>query len=426
MTESTRRPPDLWLLVAVLLLLVAGIVWVYSASFIVAHNEFGDDNYFLTRHLMALAAGLVLMGFLAGVDYRRWRRWALLGVITAVALLVIVLIPGLGIEIYGSRRWLQTGGLLPGVQPSEFAKIAVIVFMASWLAGGRERAGGLTTGSLPFLGLVGLVAFLIMREPDMGTTIVLVLAATTVFWVAGANVVHVAGAAGVGVAAMAWLVTSAAYRAQRLQGWSDPWSDPLGAGWHTKQALTALGSGGLTGRGLGASLTKAYYLPSAHTDAIYAVIGEEWGLLGTMLVLLLFVCIAWRGLVIAHRAPDRFGRLLAIGTTALIVWQALLNMMVVVNVVPFTGVTLPFISFGGSSLVISLAAIGLLLSVSRATPRPEPAELRPAPRQRPERPHFGTSRRRPAVARPARPSLVSRQLSSVGRTGARARHADRG
>ncbi|HLH21105.1 MAG TPA: putative lipid II flippase FtsW [Chloroflexota bacterium] len=426
MTESPRRPPDLWLLVAVLLLLVAGIVWVYSSSFIVAHNEFGDDNYFLTRHLIALAGGLVLMGFLAGVDYRRWRRWALMGMVVSVGLLVVVLIPGLGVEVYGSRRWLQTGGLLPGAQPSELAKIAVIVFIASWLASGRERASGLKSGSLPFLGLVGLVAFLIMREPDMGTTIVLVLAAATVFWVAGANVVHVAGAAGVGVAAMAWLVTSAAYRAQRLQGWADPWSDPLGAGWHTKQALTALGSGGLVGRGLGASLAKAYYLPSAHTDAIFAVIGEELGLLGTGLVLLLFVCIAWRGLVIAHRAPDRFGRLLAVGTTALIVWQALLNMMVVTNAVPFTGVTLPFVSFGGSSLVISLAAIGLLLGVSRATPRPEPAELRPAVPRRAERPLLGTPRRRPAAARPARPALASRPLSSVSRSGARARYADRG
>jgi cell division protein FtsW len=426
MTESPRRPPDLWLLVAVLLLLVAGIVWVYSSSFIVAHNEFGDDNYFLTRHLMSLAVGLVLMGFLAGMDYRRWRRWSLVGAILAVTLLVVVLVPGLGVEVYGSRRWLQTGGLLPGAQPSEFAKIAVIVFIASWMASSRQRAGGLTTGSLPFLGLIGVVAILVMREPDMGTTIVLVLAATTVFWVAGANVLHVAGAAGVGVAAMAWLVTSAAYRAQRLQGWTDPWADPLGAGWHTKQALTALGSGGLLGRGLGASLTKAYYLPSAHTDAIYAVIGEEWGLMGAGLVLLLFVCIAWRGLVIAHRAPDRFGRLLAVGTTGLIVWQALLNMMVVVNAVPFTGVTLPFVSFGGSSLVISLAAIGLLLSVSRATPRPEPVEPRAIAPRRVERPRLGMPHRRPAAARPARPSLVGRPLSTASRHTTRARYADRG
>jgi cell division protein FtsW len=416
----------LWLLVAVLCLLVVGIVWVYSSSFIVAHNEFGDDYYFLTRHLMALAGGLILMGFLAGVDYRRWRRWALLGVIVAVTLLVLVLIPGLGIEIYGSRRWLQTGGILPGAQPSEFAKIAVIVFVASWLASSRQRAAGLTTGSLPFLGLVGIVAFLIMREPDMGTTIVLVLAATTVFWVAGANLFHVACAAGVGVAAMAWLVTSVAYRAQRLQGWTDPWSDPLGTGWHTKQALTALGSGGILGRGFGEGLTKAYYLPSAHTDAIFAVIGEERGFLATSLVLLLFLCIGWRGLIIAHRAPDRFGRLLAAGTTGLIVWQALLNMMVVVNAVPFTGVTLPFISFGGSSLVISLAAIGLLLSVSRATPRPEPADARLAPPRRFERPQLEGPRRRPVAARPARPSVAHRQLSSVGRSGARARFADRG
>ncbi|HEY7062142.1 MAG TPA: putative lipid II flippase FtsW [Chloroflexota bacterium] len=425
MIEPTRRPPDLLLLVAVLVLLTGGIVMVYSSSYAIAHNEFGDDNYFLTRHLIALTAGLVLMGFLAGMDYRRWRPWALIGVIVAIALLVVVLIPGLGIEIYGSRRWLNTGGLLPGAQPSEFAKIAVIVFMASWLAGSRERASGLTTGSLPFLGLVGVVAFLIMREPDMGTTIVLVLAAATVFWVAGANVLHVASAGAVGVAAMSWLVTSAAYRAQRLQGWTDPWADPLGTGWQTKQSLTAIGSGGIFGRGPGASLSKYYYLPNSHTDAIYAIIGEELGLIGAAMVLLLFVCIAWRGLVIAHRAPDRFGRLLAVGASGLIVWQALLNMMVATNVVPFTGVTLPFVSFGGSSLVISLAAVGLLLSVSRATPRPEPAEHRPVAPRRAE-PALSTPRRRPAAARPARPSLVGRQLSAVGRSSPRARSVGRG
>jgi cell division protein FtsW len=366
------------------------------------------------------------MGFLAGVDYRRWRRWALPAVLLAVVLLVMVLLPGLGVEVYGSRRWLQTGGLVPGAQPSEFAKIAVVVFIASWMATSRERAASLTAGSLPFLGLVCVVAFLIMREPDMGTTIVLVLAAVTVFWVAGANLLHVATAGGLGVAAMGWLVTSAAYRAQRLQGWSDPWADPLGTGWQTKQSLTAIGSGGLWGRGLGVSTSKAYYLPNSHTDAIYSIIGEELGLLGAGLVLLLFVCIAWRGLMIAHRAPDRFGRLLATGATGLIVWQAFLNMMVATNVVPFTGVTLPFLSFGGSSLVVSLAAVGLLLSVSRATPRPEPAEWRPALSRRAERPLLGTPRRRPAAARPARPSLASRPVTTVSRSGARARYADRG
>jgi cell division protein FtsW len=426
MIEPTHRRPDVYLLASVLFLSVLGSVMVYSSSFIVAHNEFGDGHYFLTRHLMALCVGLVLMGILAGIDYRYLHRLALLGVLGSVVLLVIVLIPGIGIEQYGARRWLPTISPLPNLQPSELAKLAVIVFIASWLATNPSRAARFTTGSLPFLGVVGIVAALIMREPDMGTTIVLVLAATTVFWVAGANVLHLAFVGALGVAAMAWLVTSAAYRAARLQGWTDPWADPLGVGWHTKQNLTALGSGGAFGRGLGESLGKGYYVPNAHTDAIFAIIGEELGLLlGTIPVLLLFGVVAWRGLVIAQRAPDRFGRLIAAGATGLIVWQALLNMMVVTNAVPFTGVTLPFMSFGGTSLVVSLAAVGLLLSVSRAMPRAEHVERRPALTRHATPVRGWAGRRRAPAARPVRPAVAGRQSATAGRHGAWARRAER-
>jgi cell division protein FtsW len=356
----------LLLLVALLLLLVIGIVMVYSASVIVAHNEFNDGNYFLTRHLMSLSIGLVLMSLLGGIDYHRWRRWALAGVVAAIGLLVLVLIPGIGIEQYGARRWLPTGGLLPSLQPSEFAKLAIVVFMACWLSSGSRPAQRFTTGPLPFLLLIGIATGLIMRQPDMGSAISLILAAATVFWVAGANVVHMASVAVLGGAAGAWLATSAAYRIDRLQSWMDPWRDPEGIGWHTVQTLIALGSGGLTGLGLGAGRAKALWVPNAHTDAVLAIVGEELGFVGSCLVVLLFGLLAWRGLVIAARAPDTLGQLLAVGVTGLVVWQALLNMMVVSNVVPFTGIPLPLISFGGSSLVVSLAAIGLLISVSRA------------------------------------------------------------
>jgi cell division protein FtsW len=414
MNEGRRTPPDLLLLVAVLGLLVVGIVMVYSASFIIGHNDFGDENYFLTRHLIFLTLGLIVMGFLAGVDYQRWRGWAWPGVVLAVVLLGVVLVPGLGVEIYGSRRWLQTGGLLPGLQPSEFAKVAVVVFLAAWLSGKHRPAAGLTSGSVPFLLVVGLVAGLIMKEPDMGTTVVVVLAASTVFWVAGANVLHVGSVAVVGGLALAWLATSAAYRAGRLQGWMDPWADPQGLGWHTVQTLIALGSGGVTGLGLGAGRAKAYFVPNAHTDAIYGIVGEELGLLGTVLVLVLFAVVAWRGLTIALSARDTFGQLLAVGVTSLIVWQALLNMMVVTNAIPFTGIPLPFLSFGGSSLVVSLAAVGLLLSVSRLRNMPVPAERAAAPRgrSRPAEttggPRWGGPRRSPAAPRASRSAEAAR------------------
>ena len=418
MSPDTRRPPDLLLLVSVLVLLVIGIVMVYSSSFIIAHNEFGDDNYFLTRHLFALTAGLVGMGFLAGMDYRRWRRWALPGIVVAVVLLALVLIPGVGVEQYGARRWLATGGLLPSLQPSELAKLAVIVFMAHWLSANAQRAASFTAGSLPFLGVVGLVALLIMREPDMGTTIVVVLAAATVFWVAGANLFHVVSVGALGVAAMAWLATSAAYRAERVQGWFNPWQDPQGVGWHTVQTLIALGSGGLTGIGLGAGRAKAYFVPNAHTDGIYAIVGEELGLVGTLLVLALFALVVRRGLMITLRAPDSFGRLLAVGMTALIGWQALLNMMAITNAVPFTGVTLPFLSFGGSSLVVSLAGIGLLLSVSRGAAAEAPREWAPRSAGRPQPSRAPAPRRRPAAARPAR-SAATIGLGPLARRRAR-------
>jgi cell division protein FtsW len=301
---------------------------------------------------------------------------------------------------------LATGGLLPGfqLQPSEFAKLGTIIFLAGWLAAKGRRAGRFSTGSLPFLAVVGLVAGLIMREPDMGTAIVVMLAAATVFWVAGANVIHVGTVVGLAGVAMVWLINSAAYRAERLQGWVDPWADPLGAGWHTTQNMTAIGSGGMAGRGLGASIGKAYFVPNAHTDAIFAILGEELGLIGTVLVLLLFGVIAWRGLVLALRASDSFGQLLAVGATGLIVWQALLNMMVVTNAVPFTGVTLPFLSFGGSSLVASLAAVGLLLSVSRGAPATAPQDRPARAERRAEYSRDGAPRRRPIAARPSRPS----------------------
>jgi len=396
---EVRRPPDLIVLVSVLALVVMGIVMVYSASFIIAHNEFGDEKYFLLRHLAALLIGLTVMGFLAGVDYRRWRRWAWPAILAALGALVLVLVPGIGVEQYGARRWLFLSGALPGLQPTELAKLALVVFMAYWFSERAGRATGLTGDALPCLALVGLICLLVMRQPDLGSTVVIVLTTITVFWAAGANLFHTAGLVAVGVATLGWLATAAAYRADRLQCWANPWADPQGLCWHTAQTLIAQGSGGLTGVGLGAGRAKAYFLPNAHTDAIFAIIGEELGLIGVTLVLVLFALLAWRGLLIMYRAPDSFGRLLAAGVTGLLVWQALLNMMVTTNVVPFTGITLPFVSFGGTSLVVSLAAVGLLLSISRRTALAAPA----APPARSREPTAAAvGRRRPAVSRPAR------------------------
>jgi len=415
--ERTRQAPDWVLAGAVGALLVVGILMVYSSSFVVAHNEFHDDTYFLVRQL--IWAGLGLAGMLAAtlVDYRRLRRLSLVAMLGCIGALVLVLVPGFGIANYGAARWLNLGPL-PSVQPSEFAKLAVVLYMADWLSAKGRDVRALTHGALPFTIIVGLIAGLILAEPDLGTALVVIVTASAVYWVAGANVLHCLVGALLSIAGVYYAISNVSFRQDRLKAFLDPWEHWQDSGWHTVQTLIALGSGGIAGLGLGNSRQKFYYLPNAHTDAIFAIIGEELGLMGTLFVLMLFCVIGWRGLRIAFCAPDTYGRLLATGATAMIVWQAMLNIAVVTNTVPYTGITLPFVSFGGSSLVASLAAAGLLLSVSRAV---EPVPLRwraifagaeRAPRRQPA---AFLPRRRPTPwarrARPTEPALRRRPLA---------------
>jgi cell division protein FtsW len=362
---QSRGHVDFVLVGAVLILLAVGAQMVYSASVVVAHNEFGDDAYFVSRQLMWIAIGLATMTVAARVDYHRWKRVSLLLLLVCVVALVLVLVPGLGVNRYGSARWLELGPL-PDVQPSEFAKLAIVVYMADWLARKGANVSKLGQGSIPFVIILGLVASLVLIEPDLGTTVIICAAAFSVFFVAGANLLHLAfGMIPAGLALGWWAIHAAAYRAERLAAFLDPWGDPQAKGWQTIQTLVALGSGGVTGVGFGMSRQKAYYLPNAHTDSILAIVGEELGLVGTIAIILLFTVVGWRGMRIAARAPDAFGRLLATGLTSMILWQAIVNIGAVTNSLPYTGVTLPFISFGGSSLLITLGSVGVLLSVSR-------------------------------------------------------------
>lgn len=370
MTEQTRRPapthrPDYVLLGATVALLVISTLMVYSSSFVIAHNEFGDDLYFLTRHVAALGLGLGCLAVLARVDYRFWRNWSLVLLALSVGLLVLVLIPGVGLASYGSVRWLKVGPIQ--IQPSEVAKLALALYLADWMARrGPRQVGHFANGMLPFLVIVVLVGGLVEFQPDLGTTMILVGIAGCIFFVAGANLLHVGALASMGVLGVIALISRmSGYRQDRIAAFLDPWSDLQGHGWHTVQTLIALGSGGLTGSGLGNGFQKFYWVPNAHTDAIFAIIGEEMGFLGTMTVLGLYGLVTWRGFLVAFRAPDVYGRLLATGLTCKIALQALLNMAVVTNTVPFTGVTLPLMSYGNSSNVVSLCAIGLLLGISR-------------------------------------------------------------
>jgi cell division protein FtsW len=377
------RRPDYLLLASTIALLVLGTLMVYSASFVVAHNEFNDDAYFLVRQLVWIGAGLVGMLLAARIDYRRWRGLSLLIMFLCIAMLVLVLIPGVGTSSYGAVRWIKLGPLQ--IQPSEIAKLAMTLYLADWLARRGPIVGQFFKGLLPFAIIVGIVALLVAVQPDLGTTAIIIGVAACVFFVGGANLLHilVVGMAGA-LAAAGLLAHLSGYQLDRLRAFLDPWSDVQGFGWHTAQGLIALGSGGVFGSGLGNGFQKFYWIPNAHTDAIYAIIGEELGFVGCLGVLGLFCVLAWRGFIIAWRGPDAFARLFATGLTCMLTVQTLVNIAVVTNSLPYTGVTLPLVSFGGSSTVISLIAIGLLLNISRqpaasAEVEPDENDERPPP-----------------------------------------------
>jgi cell division protein FtsW len=382
------RRADLWLLLAILLLVAIGVEMVFSASFVVAHNDFGDGTYFLVRHLIWITLGLLGMFVVARIDYRHLPRFAAVIYGGSLVLLLLVLIPGVGQITYGSARWLAFGPV--SFQPSEITKVALVIYLASWLARVGHTVNDLSLGIIPFVLILCFTAGLVLLEPNLGTTIVLTATAASTFFVAGVSLMYTLAAAVIGAGGLATMMAivhlfaGAGHWSERIQAFQNPWSYAEGIGWQTTQTLLALGSGGLTGLGLGAGRQKYYWVPNAHTDSIFAIVGEEIGFVGTSLVLLLFLFIAYRGLRIAFRAPDPLGKLLAVGITSMVMWQALLNMAVIANVVPYTGEPLPFVSYGGTSTVINLCAVGLLLSVSRRAQEPDeqPRARAPAPRRR--------------------------------------------
>lgn len=387
------RRPDYLLLASTIALLVLGTLMVYSASFVVAHNEFNDDTYFLVRQLVWITAGGVGLLVAARIDYRRWRSLSLPIMFGCIAMLVLVLVPGIGASSYGAVRWIKVGPLQ--IQPSEIAKLAMTLYLADWLARRGPIVAEFRRGLLPFAVIVAILAALVAVQPDLGTTAIILGTAACLFFVGGAHLLHIFGLGVAGAAAGAAAVAHlSGYQLDRVRAFLDPWSDIQGFGWHTAQGLIALGSGGVFGSGLGNGFQKFYWVPNAHTDAIFAIIGEELGFVGCAGVLALFGVLAWRGFLIAWRAPDTFARLFATGLTCMLTVQTLVNIAVVTNSLPYTGVTLPLVSFGGSSTVISLIAIGLLLNISR-TPAaaaemdipeddepPAPRPARPVPRTR--------------------------------------------
>ena len=361
-----RHQADLGILVIVVALTAVGILMVYSSSAMKAYIATDDTLAIVGPQIGWAALGMVAMAAMMRVDYRYLRFISVPAYVLGAVLLVLVFVPGLNVVIGGSARWLKLGPL-PALHPAEIAKLALIIYLAHWFAKRGTRVKGFWTGTIPFLVILAPIVALVFREPDLGTTIVIAATGLTMFFVAGGSLIQLAA---IGFAAFVAVVAVGlrGYQLTRIKTWLDPWSDPLGTGFHTIQGLLALGLGGFLGAGLGESrLAGGLFLPNASNDYIFAIIGEEFGLIGAGIVILLFIGLAYSGIRVSLAAPDTFGALLAAGITAWLCIQAFINIGVVVALIPVTGITLPFISAGGSSLTISLAAVGILLSISRET-----------------------------------------------------------
>lgn len=355
--------PDAVLFSVVGILISIGLLMIFSASSATAYATHHDSAYYLKRQLLWLLVALFCAFGAYRCDYRALKKLAPLGLSLSILSLVAVLIPHVGIIAGGARRWLGMGPV--SFQPSEIAKLGLIVYFAAALSSRTGRITSLTRGIFALCVPLFIMVVLVLREPDMGTATLLALTAFTMFFVAGARIPHLLAVILVTVPFVVLSVFSSSYKRARILAFVDPWKDPQNTGFHIVQSLLALGSGGLFGVGLGASRAKFFYLPEQYTDFIFAILGEELGLIGAACVVALFVILAHRGIRIALAAPDTFGFFVATGCVALIVIQAFINIGVVTSSWPVTGVPLPFVSFGGSSLVVNLVAVALLINIGR-------------------------------------------------------------
>lgn len=401
---STKRTPshapDYLLLTSVIMLCVIGLIAVYSASYALGAAEFKDANYFIKKQALAFVLGAIAMTVATLIDYRILMRLSPLIMFVALVALALVLVPGIGREQNGARSWIAIGPL-PPLQPSEFAKLAVLIYLSAWLAAKGDLLHDLALGVLPFVSMVGIVGALIILEPDVGTALIVAAITGTLFFIAGARLIHVATLAASGLFMLLVLILSGGYRMDRITAFTSAESDPTGVGFHALQLMVAFGSGGFGGLGLGVSRQKFFYVPGAHTDGILAIIGEELGYIGVFLVVSLLLVLLYRGWRAVRDAADPFGSLLAVGILAWIAIQSLVNIGGVARLMPLTGIPLPLISYGGTSLIATMAALGVLLSVTRYT------RTESAPSEAPARPQPGRGQGRglPGFRRPTGPSI---------------------
>lgn len=352
------------LLVAVLALVAVGLLTIASAGVFYGETRFGDDYFFLKRQMIGVSIGLIALFVFQYIDYHVWRKLALpLFLITVIAL-IMVLLPGIGDRVYGASRWIFIGPF--SFQPSEMAKFSFILYLAAWFSR-RDRllVGDFFEDLVPFLVVLGILGFLVLKQPDTGTFGLIFLIAITVYFVAGARLTHLTGLFVAGIATLAILIKMAPYRLERFLVFLNPGHDPQGSGYQVSQALIAIGSGGLFGLGLGYSRQKFNYLPEPVTDSIFAIFAEEWGFFVSALLILLFFFIAWQGLRIAKYAPDDFGRYVAAGIVSWVVFQAFINISAATALIPLTGIPLPFVSYGGTSIMFLMAAMGILIRIGK-------------------------------------------------------------
>lgn len=359
---ARKLKSDKLLFMATLLLVCTGVVMVYSASAVMAMDRFDQPYYFLVKQLAWALMGLALLPIVMRIDYRHYRQPVVIWTVLAVAGIALVAVL-FGPRVNGATRWLGIGPF--GIQPSELAKIAIVFFMAALLERRMDRIDDIGYSLLPIGIVLGAVVGLIYLEPDLGTAVCIVTIAAVMVFAAGISYRYIVGLLVAGLPVAYLLLMASEYRRRRVAAFFDPWADPLGDGWQMIQSMIAVGTGGIFGRGLMGGVQKLFYLPEPHNDFIYSVIGEELGLIGATLVVACFCVITWRGLRAAVRAPDRFGAFLAIGLTTMVAFQAFFNISVVLGLVPPKGIPLPFVSAGGSSLLINLMGIGILLNVSQ-------------------------------------------------------------
>jgi cell division protein FtsW len=356
------------------LILAIGIVMLTSSGYILASGKFGDGFHYTKKQGLSMVIGLAVMYLFSMIDPSFWRRVSRLLLIGALFMLFLVFLPGIGVEMGGSNRWIRLpfGHFL---QPSEFAKYALILYLAHSLAKKQENIKDFAVGFLPHILVIGTVAFPVLMQPDFGTAVITTLVGFLMLFVAGVRIQHLLGSAILCVPLLFQVAISAPYRLSRLKTFMDPWADPFNAGFQVLQSLIAFGCGGLTGVGVGKGIQKLGWLPQPHTDFIFAVVGEELGLVGVILLMLLFYVLVCRGLVVSIRSEDMFRKLVAFGITCLIGVQAAVNMAVAMALLPTKGLPLPLVSLGGTSMIMNLAGLGILMAIAaNSAPRTEEAD----------------------------------------------------